>query len=197
MGRLPGLPALMVTERLDDLQDHDLPEGGVAEVAAYLAADERQEGTAGLRATFGVMNEGLERVVLLNPFELVQWELLDERGAPLTVPSSPPSLFVHRPRSAPWRLDSPLRILEVRRNGEIHEPDVLDSPSIEIDPAGECAVTFEIDRILDDDGTPPLQAGRYTIACVATLIDAVDTERSRLLRSPPIHILFHPGQRHG
>jgi hypothetical protein len=181
----------MATERLDDLED-DEAEDGLARVAAYLTADELQEGAAGLRVTFGVVNEGLERVALLNPFELAQWELLDEAGAPLTVPSSPPSLFVHRPRSAPWRLDSPLRILEVRRDGRAVEPGVLDSPSLEIDPAGECAVTFEIDRVLDDDGTPPLQAGGYAIACVVTLIDAADTERSRILRSRPIRIHFQP-----
>lgn len=180
----------MATAQLDDLTGREIPEGGLAELAAYLAAEERQDGAAGLRATFGVRNGGHDRVSLLNPFELLQWELSDERGAPLVVPSSPPSLFVHRARSAPWRLDSPLRILEVRRDGRRAAPEVLDTAQLELDPGTEQTVTFEIDRILDDDGTPRLTTGSYGLACVATFIDAVHSDRSRILRSAPIHIAF-------
>ena len=44
MGRLPGVPAVMATQRLDDLEADEVAEDGLAGIAAYLTADERQQG---------------------------------------------------------------------------------------------------------------------------------------------------------
>jgi hypothetical protein len=180
VGRLPGVPALMPSERLQDLPKRQPTDvGALADVEARLDADSPQSGP-GLRATFAIHNAGGERVELVNPLDLLQWQLLDKAGSPLDVPRRAPNLRVHRLPSAPWKLDSAVPIIEVRSDGERADTALLDSPALRLEQEGELAVTFEFE----------LPSGDYRLSCLVTLIDAVVTERSRIVRSEPLAIRF-------
>jgi hypothetical protein len=185
----------MVSEQLRDIPGRELPsDGALLSVDAYLAADPEQTENSGLRATFTLANHGDGPIELQNSFETLQWQLLDEPGAPLPLPRRPPNLLVIGEPPESWTAENPLQIVEARYEGETVEITALDAPSLELPPGAHWAATFEIDR-LDTNGDPPLEAGTYAIASVATLIDVVDPKLSRILRSAPIQVRFSPSDR--
>jgi hypothetical protein len=170
----------MATEPLRDLPTRsEIDAGRLANLEARLDVPSPQEG-GGLRANFALVNAGDERVELLNPLDPLQWQLLDEGGAPLEVPSRAPEILVHRPPSGPWKLDPAVPIVEVRRDGESVDATTLDTSTVELGPRGELATTFEFD----------LASGDYRLSCLATLIDAADTDRSRIVRSERLPVRF-------
>lgn len=185
----------MVSEQLSDIPGRELPsDDALMGVDSYLATDPEQAKNAGLRATLTVANHGDGTIELLNPFEMLQWQLLDEHGAPLPLPQRPPNLLVIGEPPESWTAENPVRIVEARLEGEAVEITALDAPSLELLPGAHWAATFELDR-LDTNGGAPLEAGTYAIACLATLIDAVDPTLSRILRSAPIQVRFQPSGR--
>jgi hypothetical protein len=170
----------MPTRQLTDLPGGESADAGaLADVTARLGADSPQEGS-GLRATLTLSNEGSSPVQLLNPFDLLQWQLVDAAGAPLDVPSRAPNLRVHRPSGTPWKLDSAVPIVAVRQGGESTDAASLDAPALTLDPGGELSVTYELDR----------PSGGYRLGCLTNLIDATDTRRSRIVRCDPLEISF-------
>lgn len=183
----------MLSERLHDLPEREPGDrGDLAGVEARLDAPARQEG-AGFRATFVLVN-GIDRpVALINPIDLLQWLLLDDAGAPLPLPSRPSNLRIHRPASAPWKLDSAVPIVEVSRSGDRVDAAMLDTPTVELVARDELAVSFEFGHILEDGTARDLPSGDYRLSCTATLIDAAETQRSRILRCDPLSIAFARG----
>jgi hypothetical protein len=183
----------MVSERLHDLPERETGDlGDLARVEAQLNAPARQDG-AGLRATFVLANANAGPVQLVNPVDLLQWQLLDASGAPLVLPSRPSNLRIHRPASAPWELNRAVPIVEVSRAGARADAAVLDTPSVGLESRDELAVTFEFGHILEDGSARELPSGDYRLACTATLIDAIETQRSRILRCEPLGIRFDRG----
>jgi hypothetical protein len=153
--------------------------GSLADVTARLDVESPQRGD-GLRATLTLGNEGPTPVQLVNPFDLLQWQLLDERGAALDVPSRAPNLRVHRPGPLPWKLDSAVPIIEVRHGRRATDPASLDVAALDLVPDAELAVTYELDR----------PSGDYRLGCLTNLIDAADPQRSRIIRCDPLPVSF-------
>lgn len=179
----------MASEPLHDLSERDpAAEGRLADVEARLEAESPQAGQA-LLATVVLVNAGTARVELINPFDLLSWQLIDERG-PLTLPARSPNLLGHRPASAPWKLDPAMPLVEVRRGGQRIDPAALDSPAVELEAETELAATFGFDRLPEDGGTVELASGDYRLVCLVTLIDAADADRSRIVRSRPLPVRF-------
>jgi hypothetical protein len=172
---------------LTDVPGRDLPEEGeLGKVAALLAADDEQDGTTGIRVTLALEHRGADPISLLNPFEMAQWQLLDERGAPLALPQRPPSLLVIGEQASSWIADGPVQVVDAHRDGTALTPEALDTRTITLEPGDHLAATFELSRLADGQ---PLQAGSYGVACVATLIDADHPDRSRILRAEPVRLL--------
>lgn len=182
----------MVSEQLSDIPGREIPsDRALLDVDSYLAADPDQSESAGLRATFILANHGDHTIELQNPLEMLQWQLLDERGAPLPLPQRPPNLLVIGEPSESWIAKNPMRIVEAKYDGGAAEITELDAPSLVLLPGAQWAVTFELDS-LDANGDAPLKAGTYAIGCLATLFRAADPNRSRILRSAPIQVRFQP-----
>jgi hypothetical protein len=171
---------LMPNERLHDIAERGPADvGRMAGVEARIEAASPQSGDS-LRVTFAIANTAIEPVEILNPIDLLQWQLLDETGMPLELPRRVPNLRVHRPADVPWKLDSAIPIVEVRKDGERAHAASLDARTLTLGPDGELAVTFGF-------GVP---AGDYRLTCLATIIDAADTDMSRIVRSGPVPIRF-------
>jgi hypothetical protein len=179
-----------VSERLHALPGRQTDDVGVrAAIEARLDALVRQAG-AGLRATFVLTNENDQPVELINPVDLLQWLVLDDAGAPVALPNRPANLRVHRPASAPWKLNSAVPIVEVSLAGKQADAAVLDTPTVELAPRDELAVTFEFGDILEDGTALELPSGDYRLVCTATVIDGIETQRSRILRCEPLAIRY-------
>jgi hypothetical protein len=71
----------------------------IATLSATLDVDADQTGV--LRATLVLDHHGDAAIELLDPFGTLQWQLLDERGAPLELPRSVPAVFT---RATPPRV---------------------------------------------------------------------------------------------
>jgi hypothetical protein len=171
---------------LTDVPGRDLPEDGeLGDVAGMLAADDEQDETTGIRVTLALEHHGEAAISLLNPFEMVQWQLLDERGAPLALPQRAPNLLVIGEQAGSWIEDGPLRVVEAHRDDARIAPEALDTRTVTLEPGEHLAATFELHRLAD--GTLP-PTGSYGITCVATLIDADHPDRSRILRADPVRV---------
>ena len=181
----------MARSELTDVPGRDLPaEGELGDVAALLAADDEQAGTTGIRVTLALEYHGEDPISLLNPFEMAQWQLLDERGAPLPLPQRPPALLVIGEQTDSWIEDGPVRVVEAHRGDAVLTPTALDTRTITLEPGDHIAATFELRELADGS---PLGAGSYGVACVATLIDADHTDRSRILRADPVRLVARGG----
>lgn len=179
----------MAAEPLKDLSERDsAAQGRIATVEARLEAESTQAGPA-LLASVVLANGGAEPVELINPFDLLQWQLLDERG-PVTLPARRPNLLAHTPASAPWKLDPALPLVEVRAGGELLAATALDRPELELQADAELSVTFAFGRAPDGGRTVELVSGDYQLVCMTTLIDARDPESSRIVRSSPLQVRF-------
>lgn len=180
----------MARRELTDLPGRELPrDGELTSVGALLAAEDEQTGRPGLRVTLALEHHGDEVISLLNPFEMVQWQLLDERGAPLPVPQRAPSLLVIGEQAGSWTEEGPLRVVEAHRSGEALTHRALDTRTVVLEPGDHMAATFELDHLANDQ---PLAGGTYGIGCVTTMIDADHPDRSRILRADPVQVRFTP-----
>lgn len=96
MARLRGLPAVtMAAATLTDLPGRPPPSGSeIAALSASLKIDDEQPT---LRATVTLEHHGDASVSLLDPWDMLQWQLLDERGAPLPLPPRAPALLTGAP----------------------------------------------------------------------------------------------------
>jgi hypothetical protein len=178
----------LLVEHLVDLPEREAEDvGDLALVGARLEAEGHQRGR-GIRATVALESTGDRPIVLLNPFDLLQWQLLDGAGAPLDLPSSPPNLLVHRPASRPWELGDGVPVIEVRRAGELADRAMLGTPTVELTPHAELAVTFELAQLAQGATTIELPGGDYRLGCLATLID--ERQRSRIVRCNPLPMRF-------
>ena len=176
---------------LTDIPGRDLPRDlELAGVDALLAADDEQAGRAGLRATLALEHHGDEAISLLNPFEMLQWQLLDERGAPLPIPQRAPSLLVVGEQTGSWTAQGALRVVEAHRDDEPLATTALDTRTVVIEPGGHIAATFALDHLANGQ---PLTDGTYGISCVATLINAGHPDMSRILRADPVHVRLRRG----
>ena len=74
--------------------------------------------------------------------------------------------------------------------GSAQMRSVLDTPTVELAPRDELAVTFEFGDILEDGAARELPSGDYRLVCTATLIDGIETQRSRILRCEPLAMRY-------
>ena len=90
----------------------------IATLSATLDVDAEQTGT--LRATVRIDHQGDAPISLLDPFGTLQWQLLDDRGAPLELPRAVPAVFT---RATP--------------------------PRVSLEPGGQVSTTVEFPRLAD------------------------------------------------
>ncbi|MDA0163040.1 hypothetical protein OM076_22395 [Solirubrobacter ginsenosidimutans] len=144
----------MARAQLTDIPGRPPPSG--SEIAALSATLDVGDEQPALQATVTLEHHGDARVSLLDPWDMLQWQLLDERGAPLALPPRAPALLTGR-----------------------------NSETVTLDPGGRRSTTVELDQLA---GGRPITAGAYSLGVIATLIDADDTERSRILRADPLPV---------
>ena len=177
---MPGVSAVTPAEPLRALPDAPPESPGSLDALQAFVEAESQQRRARLLAAFALINASGKRLDLLNPLDLLQWQLLDDAGAPVALPERPPNLRVHRPAGEPWRLNSAIPVASVTQDGAATDAAMLDSPALGLEPEARLAVTFAFD----------LPSGSYRLAALATLIDARDTSSARVLRSEPLAIRF-------
>ena len=187
---MPAVPVTMASETLHDLPESTPAKGELAQLDARLEAASEQQGR-GLRATLALANASAAEIDLLNPVDLLRWQLLDATGAALDLPQRVPNLRVRRPADSAWKLDSAVPVIAVRRDGREVDPAVLDTPRLSLKVGAELAVTFEFDRTVRDGQSVELPSGDYRLVCLATLIDAADTQRTRIVRCDPLPVILH------
>jgi hypothetical protein len=168
-------------------------------VLIFLDAEPAQRASAdGLVATIGVENHGKTPVSMLNPFATVQFQLHDERGFPLRIPTKPSSL---RSREFDdWKLEPPFPIVRTLKNGAVVAPETLNERTLRLAPGDAWQVAFQIDRLIPEAAVAgsangpfsevPLPDGTYRLRSVATLIRADEPQDSRILQSPLIEVDF-------
>jgi hypothetical protein len=181
------------TTTFADIRDHPIPTGAIASLVPQLEVRSPQRGQA-LLLTFGLRNEGREAVAVLNPFELVQFRLLGDDGRPLHLPSRAPSILIHTQPGSSWKLETGIPIVLVERNGEPGNRAELDAQVIQLAPGDSWAAMYALEGSLNSDQLEPLSAGRYTISCVVTLIDAADSSQSRVLQSDAVVVEYMPSR---
>jgi hypothetical protein len=174
------------------------PAASLAALSCYLEADPVQE-DGGLVVGVGLVNGGDEEVALLNPFALVQFQVRDDRGFPLHLPTRPPPMFVHTAGGEDWTLDGPPRIVDLRRNGRAEEPAQVGRRVWHVAGREEYRVGFVLDRMLATDGAgaelieTAIPSGTYTVNCLTTLIHAERSDESRILQSGEIEVRYSAG----
>lgn len=182
MASLPGLSAMTESRELQPVPGMPAsPAGALDALTALLEADARQRG-ASLRAAFTLHNAGASALALVNPIDLLKWQLVDASGAPVALPERAPNFRLHRPAGAEWKLDSAIPIAGVAQDGAAVDASVLDEPAIRLAADGRLSVTFAFE----------LASGGYALTALATLIDADDPTRSRILRSEPLPVELSP-----
>ena len=133
----------MARSELTDIPGHEVPRG--TELASVAGALDVDEDGAGLRATVTFEHRGDGPVSLLNPFELLQWQLLDERGAPIAVPARPPNVFRPSPPEA-WLEEGPLRPVAARRDGAELAVAELGVRTLELQPGTDVAEALDVSK---------------------------------------------------
>jgi hypothetical protein len=167
------------------------PSNGLGDLVMYLeAADVQDAPGGGISIAVGLVNDGAHKVSLLNPYELLQFLLNNEAGFPLQLPQPAPSLLVHRADSAAWELDSPFPITEFSRNGHALDVAALNTPVIDLAAHETAVVRFTIDRFVEGGQDRALPPGLYRISAIATLLDAVDAQKSRVLEAPALQVRY-------
>ncbi len=169
------------------------------DVLIFLDAESAQRGSAdGMVATIGVANRGKTPVPVLNPFATVQFQLHDERGFPLGIPTKPSSL---RSREFDdWKLEPPFPIVRTLMNGAVVAPETLNERTLRLQPGDAWEVAFLIDRLQPEAAVAgaangavsevPLPDGTYRLRVVTTLIRADEPQDSSILQSPLIEVDF-------
>jgi hypothetical protein len=172
------------------------PAASLAALSCYLEAEPVQEDGGGIAVGVGLVNGGDNGVALVNPFALVQFQVRDDRGVPLSLPTRPPPMFVHTAGGEDWSLDGPPRIVDLRRNGRAEDPSQVGRRVWHVAGHEDCRVGFVLDRMLatgDADAEPietAIPSGTYTVNCLTTLIHAERSDESRLLQSGEIEVRY-------
>lgn len=185
---------------LTDIVGHEAA-GSLAALSGYLDAESEQVATiGGLVAGVGLVNGGADEIALLNPFVLVQFQLRDEQGFPLELPVRPPPMLVHSAGGEDWSLDGSLPVVGVVRNGRAEAPSSIEGRVIRFAAGEERLVSFAIGRTLANvaaggaasgqrrPAKVELPSGAYRVRCLATLIDAEQTDDSRIVESDEIAV---------
>ncbi|MGH2559050.1 MAG: hypothetical protein ACRDJH_08295 [Thermomicrobiales bacterium] len=178
---------------LADIPGRDADPGRLTDLSAYLEAETEQESTVGgLVLSVGLTNGGDEAFSMVNPFAMVQFQVRDEHGFPVAIPTPPPEMLIHRPGGERWTVDDgPLPVVAVRQNGQSAEPNSLNTDVLDVGANDDYLVSYEIRRIGSGaDAGAELPDGSYTVRCTATLIDAEQRQTSRILQSEEIAIRF-------
>ena len=158
-------------------------------VVAFLEAEPDQRGAEGIVVHVGVGNAGPGPVEVLNPFEVVQFQVLDEGGFPVPLPARPPRLLVEPPGG-----DHPpaLPVVGAWRDGRPDDGARIDARVVEVGSGEDVRVAMAIgDRRSDPAGRQALEDGRYRIGAILTLIDARDPSSSRVLQAAPLDVVLN------
>jgi len=149
---------------------------------------------AGVVASIAITNSGKSQQTLVNPFELIQFQLTDDKGFPIKLATKPPAMLVHRATNEGWRVNNPIQVLGVTGNGQAIDITSVDDSKILFSPGAELRVTYRIDHVrqaVDQaEKEAPIAEGRYGVAVTATLIDSADTKQSRILQVAPLTVEF-------
>lgn len=179
----------------------------LAGLTGYVEAEPNQEVTGGLVVSVGLVNDGADEIALINPFALVQFQLRNDRGFPVKIPTRRPPMLVNSPGGEDWSLDGPVRVVGVAHNGQAADPSSVEGRVLRLAGREERVVSFAIERIVEDAGpaegtngqaTSPevtLPAGTYQVRGLATLIHAERANESRIVQSEEIEVRL--GERAG
>jgi hypothetical protein len=108
----------MARAQLTDIPGRPPPSG--SEIAALSATLDVGDEQPALQATVTLEHHGDAPVSLLDPWDMLQWQLLDARGAPLALPPRAPALLTGR-----------------------------SSETVTLEPGGQSTTTVELERLAD------------------------------------------------
>jgi hypothetical protein len=188
-------------EDLTVVKESPAEPSGLEDLSAHLEVAAVQAGQPdGIEVVLGVANGGASSASLLNPFDNVQFQLLDEAGFPVPLPSRPSGLRAVTRGNDPWRFVPPFPVVAVHLNGEVVDLGAIEARVLTLDAGDEYEATFRIDRAVEGQpgqagvtggpGDEPLASGVYAVRCVATLIRADEPRDARILQSPRLEVRF-------
>ncbi len=154
----------------------------------YLDVSEAQSGQSnGIVAKVGIVNNDLQALALLNPFEMLQFLLVNETGFPVQLPQKAPNLLSNKKG---WTFDSAFPITTFSRNQQALDVGELNHETLRLEAHDTLEAQFVVDRVMDRGKEAELPAGIYGVSCIATLINADNRKESRVLESPTIRVRF-------
>lgn len=168
------------------------PDGPIGAVVAALEAAPRQD-AEGLVVDLHVTNGGEGRVEVLNPFEMVQFQLLDAGGFPVSLPFRMPRLMVGHGHDGPGAppLEPAMPVVGFVRDGQPGDQLELHRRTLVLAPTGQVLVSMVIaTRKSTSGGTEPLPDGDYHVGAILTVIDAADPSQSRVLQAAPVDVVL-------
>lgn len=155
-----------------------------------LEVDETQKGKAkGIVATVMVKNHNDDEVTVLNPFETMQFLLVDAEGAPIDLPQKAPNLLLNR-KGKNWEWDVVFPISAYFENEHEVDPSKIENEILTIPANASLTAQFTINRIMGSGKETPLPSGKYGIQAVTPLINADNRNESRALESPRITVQY-------
>jgi hypothetical protein len=176
---------LFVDSREPRLKSDDL-----LNVSMSLEVDANQKAqAAGIIADIWIENSNEKMVSLLNPFEMLQFLLVDEAGFPLKLPQKPPNLLIIS-KNRKWKFDVAFPVANFFENGQEVSLSEIEKEILVLPGNGWQKARFIINRIIDSEQELPLPTGTYGIQCVGPLINAENREDSRALESPRVTVQF-------
>lgn len=158
----------------------------VAEMYLDVSEAQSRQGDS-IVAKVGIVNNDLQALALLNPFEMLQFLLVDEAGFPVQLPQKVPNL---RRRKKNWTFDSAFPITAFSRNQQALDVGELNHETLRLEAHDTLEAQFVVDRVMDKGKEAELPAGIYGVSCIATLINADNRNESRVLESPTIRVRF-------
>jgi hypothetical protein len=170
---------------------------GTQAITILVEAELVQRGQRRIDVDLNLRNDGIQPVRLLNPFETVQFIVLDADGFPKRVPRPVPSLLINRKGQAGWKLRTAVPVVRVLRDGHDEDPSTLDTPVVSLRAGGSFQLRFGIDHFeAEPDPTRPAgdapgeapRPGVYTVQTMLNLINADDTNDSRVVQSGRIQV---------
>jgi hypothetical protein len=186
-----------------DIQEHMAKQGSLKDLVVYLEVEPAQKDkTNGIEVRLGIINNGNQEIYLLNPFNILQFQVMKQMGYPLKIPTKPPNLLINDRGGDGGRIEPALKIVRVLRNNQAVEIRNINEEVLKIAAHEEYQVYFEIDRLLEEQSrsTPSggaseyvevsIPDGVYRIRCIATLINSSNTQESRILQSQGVQVDF-------
>ena len=173
-----------------DSREPRLETDALQHIEFSLEVDETQKGqTKGIVATVLVKNHNDDEVAVLNPFETMQFLLVDTEGAPVDLPKKAPNLLINR-KGKNWEWDVVFPVIGYFENGREVDASKIKNEILTLPGNGSLTAQFSINRMIDSGEETPIPSGKYAIQALTPLINADNRSESRALESPRITVEY-------